>query len=111
MSTRKTLTIVLATLFSSAVMAQEAPLSNSIEIGTVDSVKKSFAAQHANARSMVAHSIAGNLVAAKITDYFEKGDALSISGTALDTSNSTFVLKGKGKKLYGYLVNYDTAKA
>ncbi len=111
MSTRKTLTIVLATLFSTAALAQEAHPSKSIEIGTVDSVKKSFAAQHANARSMVAHSIAGNLVAAKITDYFEKGDALSISGTALDTENSTFVLKGNKKKLYGYLVNYDTAKA
>lgn len=111
MSTRKTLTILLAALFSTAAMAQDAPPANSIEIGTVESVKKSFAAQHANARSMVAHAIAGKLVAAKITDYFEKGDALSISGTALDTPNSTFVLKGKGKKLYGYLVNYDTLKA
>lgn len=111
MTTRKTLTILLAALFSTAAMAQEAPPANSIEIGTVESVKKSFAAQHANARSMVAHAIAGKLVAAKITDYFAQGDALSISGTALDTPNSTFVLKGKGKKLYGYLVNYDTMKA
>ena len=111
MSTRKTLTIVLATLFSTVALAQEAPSTNSIEIGTVESVKKSFAAQHANSRSMVAHSVAGALVAAKITDYFEKDGALSISGTALDTPNSTFVLKGKGKKLYGYLLNYDTMKA
>ncbi|SFF63984.1 hypothetical protein SAMN05518865_102381 [Duganella sp. CF458] len=111
MSTRKTLTILLAALSSSPAMAQEIQPANSIDIGTVESVKKSFAAQHANARSMVAHSIAGKLVATKITDYFEKGDALSISGTALETENSTFVLKGSKKKLYGYVVNYDTMRA
>jgi hypothetical protein len=99
---------LLAALFSGSAFAQQ---SAPIDIGSVAEVKKAFAAQHANARSKVAHSVGSATVAANISDYFEKDGAISISGTALDTANSTFILKGNKKKLYGYLVNYDTMKA
>jgi hypothetical protein len=109
MSKKNTLGILIATLLSSGAMAQtNAP---AVDLGSVDTVIKGFAAQHANARSRVAHSVAGTMVAANISDYYEKNGAISISGTAIDTPNSTFILKGNKKKLYGYLVNYDTRRA
>lgn len=103
----RTIPLLALALLSGSVFAQSAP----IDIGSVAEVKRAFAAQHANARSKVVHSVGAATVAANITDYFERNGDVSISGTAIDTDNSTFILKGNKKKLYGYLVNYDTMKA
>jgi hypothetical protein len=104
------LRFLVAALFSGGAVAQTAP-AGSIEIGSVDTVIKGFAAQRANGRSIVAHSMKGATVAANIRDYFEKDGAVSITGTAVDSANSVFVLKGNKKKVYGYLVKYDLKKA
>ncbi|MES2320350.1 MAG: pre-peptidase C-terminal domain-containing protein [Pseudomonadota bacterium] len=115
MTSPNTLRLLIAAVFSSGAFAQTvppaAPAMAAIEIGSVDTVIKGFAAQRANGRSMVAHSLKGATVAAKIRDYFEKDGAVSITGTAIDTNNSLFVLKGNKKKVYGYLLKYDTKKA
>ncbi|QNA88596.1 hypothetical protein G4G28_09015 [Massilia sp. Dwa41.01b] len=102
-----------AALASGAAFAQAPAASpaRGVEIGTVDTVIKGFAAQRANSRSMVAHSMNGKTVAANIRDYFEKDGVVSISGTAIDTPHSAFMLKGSKKKIYGYLLKYDTKQA
>jgi hypothetical protein len=118
MSYPNTLRLLIAALVSSGAIAQTVPApaptaaaAGGIEIGTIDTVIQGFAAQRANGRSMVTHSMKGNTVAANIRDYYEKDGAVSITGTAVDTANSVFVLKGSKKKVYGYLVKYDTRKA
>ncbi len=111
MSFSKILLLSLAAAYSSTAFAQTAAHEAGVEIGTVDSVVKGFAGQRANARSLYVQSIKGATVGAHIRDYFEKDGAISISGTALDTPNSVFVMKGNRKKVYGYLLKYDTMKA
>lgn len=119
MNASKTLLLLIAAALSTGAVAQTAVPSEAakastapgLDIGTVDSVVRGLAAQHANARSVVAHSMRGETVAANVRDYFEKDGLVSVSGTAIDTPNSTFILKGNKKNVYGYLVKYDTRKA
>jgi hypothetical protein len=116
MTSSRTLRLLVAALVSSGALAQTVPAPapaqpSGIDIGSVDSVIKGFAAQRANGRSMVTHSMKGATVAANIRDYVEKDGKLSITGTAVDTPNSVFVLKGNKHRVYGYLVKYDTRKA
>lgn len=118
MTSPSTLRLLIAALISSGAMAQTVPAAApapapaaGIEIGSVDTVIKGFAAQRANSRSMVTHSMKGATVAANIKDYFEKDGRVSITGTAVDTPDSVFVLKGNKNKVYGYIVKYDTRKA
>ena len=109
--------ILLATMLCTSALAQTSPPAASaaarggVDIGSVDTVVKGFAAQRANGRSQVAHALKGNSVAPKIRDYYEKDGALSISGTAVDTPNSVFMIKGNKKQVYGYLINYDSRQA
>ncbi len=111
MKSTSTLLLLIAAAFPVAASAQNPGQVKKIEIGTVDAVARSFANQHANARSLVVHSLNGVSVAAKIRDYHHKDGQLSITGTALDTEDSVFILKGNRKQLYGYLVRYDTKQA
>jgi hypothetical protein len=114
MTSHFTPAFLLAALVSGGALAQTgaaAAPAGAIDIGSVDSVVKGFAAQRANGRSLVAHALKGHSVAAKIGDYYEKDGAVSMSGTALDTPNSVFMIKGNKKKLYGYLVKYDSRQA
>lgn len=114
MTSPNALRLLVAALISSGAIAQTVPgaaPAQGIEIGSVDTVIKGFAAQRANSRSMVTHSMKGATVAAHIRDHYEKDGAVSITGTAVDTPASLFVFKGNKKKVYGYLVKYDTRKA
>ncbi|HEY0061428.1 MAG TPA: pre-peptidase C-terminal domain-containing protein [Telluria sp.] len=115
MKTRNTALLLLATAFGSTAAAQNATPAaapaKGVLIGDTATVLQGFANQRANARSMVAHSVQGSSVATNIRDYFEKNGVVSITGTAVDTPNSVFVLKGNKKKVYGYLVKYDAKKA
>ena len=111
MSPSKILLFSLAAAMSSGAYAQSVAPETGVEIGTVDSVVKGFSAQRANARSLYVQSFKGATVGANIRDYYEKDGAISITGTAVDTPNSLFVLKGNRKKVYGYLLKYDTMKA
>jgi hypothetical protein len=111
MSSSKILLLSLAAVFSAGAAAQSTAPESGVEIGTVDSVVKGFAGQRANARSQFVQSVRGAVVGATIRDYYEKDGAISISGTAVDTPNSVFVLKGNRKKVYGYLLKYDTMQA
>lgn len=110
-----TLALFIAAAFAAGANAQtaapEAAPAAGIQIGDAESVLKGFAAQRANARSMVAHSMKGDTVGTNIRDYFEKNGQVSISGTASDTPDSVFVMKGNKKKVYGYLLKYDSKKA
>ena len=120
MSSSRTLLLALAAAFATSASAQSidppalalvAAKSTPMEIGTVDTVVKGFAAQKANVRSMFVHSVKGKTVGANIRDYFEKDGKLSITGTAVDTPNSVFVLKGNKQRVYGYLLKYDSMQA
>ncbi len=111
MSSSKILLLSIAAAFSTGAVAQTAAPETGVEIGTVDTVVKGFAAQKANGRSLYVQSIRGATVGANIRDYFEKDGAISITGTAVDTPNSVFILKGNRKKVYGYILKYDTMKA
>ncbi|RSZ59295.1 hypothetical protein HF313_02575 [Massilia atriviolacea] len=81
------------------------------QIGSVDAVLSGFAAQNANGRTLQVQSVGGNTVAAHIRDYADKNGVVSITGTAVDTPDSVFVLKGNKKAVYGYLLKYDSRKA
>ena len=119
MTSPNTLLLLIAAAFSSGAIAQDttsptaakAPIKAAIDIGDADSVVRGLAAQHANPRSVVAHSLRGESVAANVRDYFEKDGKVSISGTAVDSANSVFVMKGNRKNVYGYLVKYDVRRA
>ncbi|QYF92780.1 pre-peptidase C-terminal domain-containing protein [Massilia sp. PAMC28688] len=120
MSSSKTLLVMLAAGFASHALAQSsappaaalvAAKSAPVQIGSVDTVLKGFANQHANSRSMFVQSMSGKTVGATLRDYFEKDGAVSMTGTAIDTPNSLFVLKGNRKKVYGYLLKYDSMQA
>lgn len=113
----KPLTLFIAAAISAGAFAQvpSAPSAatpgQSVEIGTAETLLKGLAAQRANPRSMMAHAIKGNSVATNIRDYYEKNGVVSITGTAADTPDSVFMMKGSKKKVYGYLLKYDTKKA
>jgi len=107
--------LLIAAAWSGAALAQSgapAPAAaKGVEIGDAETVLKAYANQRANARSMVSHAVQGSSVATHIRDYFEKNGMVSITGTAVDTPNSVFVMKGNKNKLYGYLLKYDTKQA
>ena len=105
-------TAILASLSTSA-LAQSAlpPKGGAIDIGSVDAVLGSLAAQRLNARSVFVQSLNGDTVAAHIRDYYSKDGQVSITGSAVDTENSVFVMKGTTKKVYGYLIKYASRKA
>ncbi len=111
MRSSNTLFLVIAAAFSSGASAQNLTHAKKMEIGTVDAVIDGFANQRANGRSLYVQSLNGVTVAANIRDYHHKDGKLSITGTAIDTEDSVFVLKGTKKKVYGYLLKYDTRKA
>ncbi|MDQ1921957.1 pre-peptidase C-terminal domain-containing protein [Massilia pseudoviolaceinigra] len=118
MKSKQTLFLLMAAAFAAGATAQtdsasaqrERPAPG-MEIGSVDAVLSGFAAQHANGRSMQVQSMRGNTVAAHIRDYANKNGVVSITGTAVDTPDSVFVLKGNKRAVYGYLLKYDTRKA
>lgn len=111
MKSSNTLFLLAAAAVSAAASAQSAATSQPMEIGSVDAVVKGLAAQHQNARSMFVQSMNGQTIAAKIRDFHNKDGQVSITGTAVDSDNSLFLMKGDSKKLYGYLIRYDTRKA
>ena len=117
MKSHNTLFLLVAAALSTGAIAQTpsaAPAKAApagIDIGTPDSVVRGLSAQHANPRSVMAHSMRGETVAAKVRDYFEKDGQISVSGTAIDTPNSVFVMKGSKRQVWGYLLKYDTRKA
>ncbi|HEU4777024.1 MAG TPA: pre-peptidase C-terminal domain-containing protein [Telluria sp.] len=115
MKSKNTMLLLIAAALSSGAFAQNATPaaapSKGVPIGDAATVLQGFANQRANARSMVAHSVQGSSVATNIRDYFEKNGMVSITGTAADTPNSVFMMKGNKNKLYGYLLKYDTKKA
>jgi hypothetical protein len=117
MTHAKPLFLLMAAAFASGAYAQTpdaamaAAPAQGIEVGTPESLLKGFASQRANARSMVAHSVKGSTVGTNIRDYYEKNGVVSITGTAVDTPDSVFMMKGSKKKVYGYLLKYDTKKA
>ncbi|MEN9867527.1 MAG: hypothetical protein RL748_3117 [Pseudomonadota bacterium] len=106
----KLLSLLLLSSFAVAA-PNEVALSNGIEIGSVDAVIQGFATQHANPQSKFVRTLGAQTIAANIRDYFYRDGKLSISGTALDSKNSVFMLKGSQKSLYGYMVLHDSKKA
>ena len=111
MSPKHIMLLSAAAAFASGAVAQTAAHEAGVEIGSVDTVVKGFAAQRADGRSLYVQSLRGATVGAHIRDYYDKNGAISITGIAVDTPNSVFVLKGNRKKVYGYLLKYDTMQA
>lgn len=98
-------------LLMSAAFASNAS-AQSVDIGTPQSVIDGLTRQRMNARSVFAQSLNGHTVTATIRDFHKnKEGRVSITGTAVDTPNSVFVLKGHSREVYGYLLKYDTSKA
>jgi hypothetical protein len=100
--------LIAMTFASFGVSAQEGA---SIDIGSTETVINSFIAQNSNPQSALVRSLGGVNLGANIRDYFYKNGMLSVTGTAIDSKNSVFVLKGSKQKLYGYLVLNDSKKA
>lgn len=118
MTSSHTLFLLMAAAFAGSAgaqtdlaSAQGARPAAGLQIGSVDSVLSGFAAQNANGRTLQVQSVGGNTVAAHIRDYADKNGLVSITGTAVDTPDSVFVLKGNKKAVYGYLLKYDSRKA
>lgn len=97
--------------FSTPALADEFVAKPGIEVGTVDSVINSFVVQRVQPQSKLVRSLNGVTVGTEIKDFFYKDGKLSITGTAIDSKNSLFIMKGTNKKLYGYLALHDTNKA
>lgn len=84
------------------------------EIGTVESVIREFTAQHADSNHKIPHLVrlaTGADLGVKITHFFHQDGVISISGTATESDNSTFVLKGNVHALRGFLVRHDLGRA
>ncbi|MBI3230175.1 MAG: pre-peptidase C-terminal domain-containing protein [Burkholderiales bacterium] len=114
----KLLPLALATAFAIHMPAfsqeqQEQLLSSSkaVEVGSVESVINGFVNQNANPHSKFVRSFAGTTIGTEIKDFYYKDGKLSITGNAIDSKNSLFVLKGTNKKLHGYLALHDSKKA
>lgn len=89
------------------LVAKPAPL----EVGTVDSVIQGFVKQHANPNAKFVRSFGSTTVGTEIKDFYYKDGKLSITGNAIDSKNSVFILKGTNKNVHGYLALHDTKKA
>ncbi len=82
-----------------------------VELGSVQQVIDGFSQQHRDKRSLIAPSLGGDTLATTIRDFYQANGQISLTGQALLSANSLFVLKGDQKKLYGYLVLHDSQKA
>ncbi|MFC7420676.1 pre-peptidase C-terminal domain-containing protein [Iodobacter arcticus] len=100
--------LIAITFASFGTHAQEGA---SVEMGSTEAVINHFIAQNSNPQSALVRSLGGVNLGANIRDYFYKNGVLSVTGTAIDSKNSVFVLKGSKQKLYGYLVLHDSKKA
>ncbi|MDT9000466.1 pre-peptidase C-terminal domain-containing protein [Paucibacter sp. APW11] len=85
--------------------------ANSIELGTADSLVQSLAAQHRNALARFNKALGGESLAVEIKDFYDQSGQVSISGQALESSDSVFFLKGTRRNLRGYLVLHAKKKA
>jgi hypothetical protein len=111
---RPLLIAALVATACSAIAADNSLQANkgaSQDLGTVDSVISAFTAQGMNGNARVAHSLNGTTISANISHLYNKDGVISISGTAVESPNSTFYLKGNKKSLRGYMVRHDTKKA
>ena len=111
----KFLTLALASSFMFNAQAQttneglaKAP---ALEVGTVESVIQGFVQQNANPHSKFVRSLSGTTIGTEIKDFYYKDGKLSITGNAIDSKNSVFILKGTNKKVRGFLALHDTKKA
>ncbi|MEJ2793394.1 pre-peptidase C-terminal domain-containing protein [Iodobacter sp. LRB] len=100
--------LIAMTFASIGVSAQEGA---SLDIGSTETVINHFIAQNINPQSVLSRSLGGVNLGANVSDYFYKNGLISVTGTAIDSKNSVFVLKGSKQKLYGYLVLHDSKKA
>lgn len=98
-------------LFISSIQLQ-AQSNTKIELGTPESVLNDMIKQHSRSVSNLTFQLNENLTAEiNISDYFYKNDKISIHGTAKESNNSSFILKGNHSSLYGYYVIHDNKKA
>ncbi len=78
------------------------------ELGTPESVLNEILNQRSRSSSTLALQLNTRETAViNIADYFYKNDNVSIHGTAKESANSSFILKGNRASLYGYLVLHD----
>ncbi|WP_338845623.1 hypothetical protein V8J88_18055 [Massilia sp. W12] len=106
--------LLVAALLALPAFAQQHELATEavgIELGSVQQVVEAYSKQHRDIRSTFQANLGGHSLAADIRDFFQRDGKFSISGQALGTPNSVFMLKGDQKKAYGYLVLHDSKKA
>ncbi|MBY0574282.1 MAG: pre-peptidase C-terminal domain-containing protein [Undibacterium sp.] len=101
---------LFASISSTTVLAQADKISAQ-DIGSVENVINAFAAQHKSGVVQLAASVNGTSIAANIRDFYQKDGVVSVSGTALNTPNSQFYLKGNQQSLQGYMIFNDTKRA
>jgi hypothetical protein len=86
----------------------EPPSSSSRLVGSTTSVLRQAIRTGMGARSQFAFSTDTDERIAVVADDFQvSGEYISASGTAVDSESSSFILKGDGADIYGWLVLHD----
>src|SRR3954462_8400556 len=82
-----------------------------LELGTPESLMNDVSNQSSRSASalMLPLSI-GETAAIHVQDYFSRDKKISLHGTAVQSVNSSCILKGDRSSLYGYLVLHDSKK-
>ena len=107
----KLLPVALASCFALFAHADELVANKGLEVGSVESVINGLVNQNANPQSKFVRSLNGVTIGTEIKDFYYKDGKLSITGNAIDSKNSLFIMKGSKKKLHGFLALHDTNKA
>jgi hypothetical protein len=83
-----------------------------LELGTPESLMNDVSNQYSRSASTLALPLStGETATISLQDYFSGDNKISMHGTAAQSVNSSFILKGDRSSLYGYLVLHDTKKA
>ena len=107
----KLLPVALASCFALFAHADELVAKKGLEVGSVESVINGLVNQNANPQSKFVRSLNGVTIGTEIKDFYYKDGKLSITGNAIDSKNSLFIMKGSKNKLHGFLALHDTNKA
>ncbi|HSH64382.1 MAG TPA: hypothetical protein VLB84_00970, partial [Bacteroidia bacterium] len=96
-------------MFSFRVFSQS---GERLALGTPQSLLNDIQQQNTRTNSTYALKLSnGSVAAIRIENYYDGASGFSMNGTAAESPNSLFILKGDRSSLYGYLVLHDTKKA
>jgi hypothetical protein len=83
-----------------------------LNLGSPESFLNSLRNQHSRSASTIELQLNNSeITTIALDNYFDKNSVFSANGTAMESPNSLFILKGDASSLYGYVAFHDSRKA